>query len=221
MLTTGRLARCGPNDDGGDDVRDERRWALGRAGAATVGSLLVIALTLGACSGGDGADGVATLGGGRDGTTGSTGSSIDPEDALAEFAECMRDNGFEDFPDPQVDENGAIVIGGPGGGGGLPDDADFEEIQQAMEACQELLPQGLGPGEISEEDQAALQDAFLEYAQCMRDNGIDMPDPDFSGEGGAFGIGGEGIDPGDPDFQAADEVCRPLLEEVLPDAPGA
>jgi hypothetical protein len=193
----------------------------GRIGVATVGSLVAMALMLGACSGGDGGDGVATLGEGQEETTGASGSSVDAEDALAEFAECMRENGIEDFADPQVDENGAIVIGGPGGGGsGPPDDVDLEEIQQAMQTCQGLLPQGLGPGEISEEDQAALQDAFLEYAQCMRDNGIDMPDPDFS-EGGAFAIGGEGFDPDDPEFQAADEVCRPLLEEVIPGGPGS
>lgn len=193
----------------------------GRIVIAAVTSLAAMALVLGACSGGGGEDGVATLGGGQDDTSGATGSSVDAEDALAEFAECMRENGIEDFPDPQVDENGAIVIGGPGGGGsGPPDDADLEEIQQAMQACQDLLPQGLGPGEISEEDQAALQDAFLEYAQCMRDNGIDMPDPDFS-EGGAFAIGGEGFDLDDPEFQAADEVCRPILEEVIPGGPGS
>lgn len=193
----------------------------GRIVIAAVASLAAMALVLGACSGGGGEDGVATLGGGQDDTSGATGSSVDAEDALAEFAECMRENGIEDFPDPQVDENGAIVIGGPGGGGsGPPDDADLEEIQQAMQACQDLLPQGLGPGEISEEDQAALQDAFLEYAQCMRDNGIDMPDPDFS-EGGAFAIGGEGFDLDDPEFQAADEVCRPILEEVIPGGPGS
>lgn len=193
----------------------------GRIVIAAVASLAAMALVLGACSGGGGEDGVATLGGGQDDTSGATGSSVDAEDALAEFAECMRENGIEDFLDPQVDENGAIVIGGPGGAGsGPPDDADLEEIQQAMQACQDLLPQGLGPGEISEEDQAALQDAFLEYAQCMRDNGIDMPDPDFS-EGGAFAIGGEGFDLDDPEFQAADEVCRPILEEVIPGGPGS
>jgi hypothetical protein len=54
----------------------------------------------------------------------------------------------------------------------------------------------------------------------MRDHGIDMPDPDFSG-GGAFQIGGEGVDPAAPDFQAADEECRPILEDILPGRGGA
>jgi hypothetical protein len=89
----------------------------------------------------------------------------------------------------------------------------------AMEACRDLLPEGTGQREgMSAEDQAAFQDAMLEYAQCMRDEGIDMPDPDFSEGGGFIGMA-EGIDPSDPDFQAADEVCRPLMEEVLPGGP--
>ncbi len=57
---------------------------------------------------------------------------------------------------------------------------------------------------------------MLEYARCMRDEGVDMPDPDFSQGGGFIGMGGD-VDPDDPDFRAADEVCRSILEEVRPD----
>jgi hypothetical protein len=50
----------------------------------------------------------------------------------------------------------------------------------------------------------------------MRDEGIDMPDPDFSGGGGLFRMGGpgSGIDPDDPDFRAAQETCQPILQEL-------
>ena len=54
----------------------------------------------------------------------------------------------------------------------------------------------------------------------MRYHGIDMPDPDFSG-GGAFQIGGEGVDPEDSGFQAADEECRPILDDIFPGRGGA
>jgi hypothetical protein len=70
----------------------------------------------------------------------------------------------------------------------------------------------------SEEEQAELEDAFLEYAQCMRDHGIDFPDPEFNGDG-AVAIRGGG-DPDDPEFQAAEEACRTLLEDALPRAGG-
>ncbi len=56
----------------------------------------------------------------------------------------------------------------------------------------------------------------------MRDHGVDMPDPDFSGPGPGDGRGPFGdIDPGDPAFAAADEVCRDVFSEAgLGDRPG-
>jgi hypothetical protein len=175
----------------------------------------VLSFALVAC-GSDPGDGVATLQGGEGSASPSASPSVDPEDALADFAQCMRDKGIEDFPDPQVDEDGRISFGGGGGGGQAPEAGDFEEIQDAMEACRDLLPQDLGPGDISPEQQAEFQDALLHYAQCMRDNGIEMPDPEFGEGGQVFQIGGPGMDPEDPDFQAADEACRHFLEEVIP-----
>jgi hypothetical protein len=65
---------------------------------------------------------------------------------------------------------------------------------------------------------------MLEFAQCMREHGIDMPDPQ---QGGGIRIqrnsdgnvtNGEGvIDPESPEFQAAEEACRPILgDDVRP-----
>jgi hypothetical protein len=178
-----------------------------------------LALVLTAC-GGAGDGGVATL---EDGNTpgASASPSVSDEEALQAFAECMRENGVEDFEDPQLGGDGTIAFGpGASGDGRPPSQADQEAIQKALDACSDLLPQGIGDGGlgISAEDQAAFQDAMLEYARCMRDEGIDMPDPDFSVGGGFIGSA-TGIDPNDSDFQAADEVCRPILEGVLPDAP--
>ena len=49
------------------------------------------------------------------------------------------------------------------------------------------------------------EDAMLAFARCMREHGVDMPDPDFSGGGGVFRAGGpgSGIDPGSETFQKA------------------
>jgi hypothetical protein len=64
------------------------------------------------------------------------------------------------------------------------------------------------------------QEAFLAFAQCMRDHGIDMPDPEVSDEGGGrfsvgFSGGGPGSDADMEEFKAADEACRPLLENTV------
>ena len=100
-------------------------------------------------------------------------------------------------------------MGGPGGGEGF----DQEAVEKAMEACEDLAPRG--GGNFSEEDRQEMQDAALEHAQCMRENGVpDFPDPEFS-EGGAM-IELDGIDPESPAFQEAQEAC----EDKMPNRPG-
>jgi hypothetical protein len=145
-------------------------------------------------------------------------ASVDPEDAALAFAQCMRDNGI-DMPDPQVGSNGEFRITVNGGPGSM----DMEEMQAAQEACQDLMPGGGEPRELTAEQ----KDAMLGFAQCMRDHGIDMPDPEFEG-GGMVRIGGgpgtnggntdtgPAFDPGSEEFQAAAEACRGEFGEFLP-----
>jgi hypothetical protein len=177
-----------------------------------IAMLAIVTGLLAACANGSDDDGVATLGGDdATGATGSTGAAEDPEAALQAFAECMREHGIEDFPDPQIGEDGGIQIEAPAGG---PGDADRQTLNTAMEACQDLLPQDLGSGEEgpSAEDQAALEDAMLAYAQCMRDHGIDFPDPEFTDQGVIQRDGN--FDPSDPAFQDADEACNHFLDDA-------
>ena len=50
----------------------------------------------------------------------------------------------------------------------------------------------------------------------MRENGVDMPDPDFSGGGGGcFRVGGGGVDPDSATFRRAQEACQEILEDAL------
>ena len=66
------------------------------------------------------------------------------------------------------------------------------------------------------------EDAMLKFAQCMREHGVDMPDPDFT-SGGArmqFRAGAGGVDPEGPTFQKAQEACQEILEEAFVDGPG-
>jgi len=175
---------------------------------------LALTMAVTACGADEDEPSVATLNGTDDGGDsqddgGAADSEAELEEQALAFSECMRENGVPDFPDPQI-EDGRIQmrIGGPDGGGQL----DQEAMEEAMEACEDLAPRG--GGNLSEEDRQEMQDRFLEYAQCMRDNGYDMPDPDFSGDGGLFRMEGE---PDDPAFQQAQEAC----EDKLPGRPGA
>jgi hypothetical protein len=168
---------------------------------------------LAACSAGAAPSGVATLqspGAGEPTPSASPSASLDPETARLEFARCMRDHGI-DLPDPgSGGVSGPITIGGNG--------PDAEKMQTAMEACNSILGDAFGaPAQIDPE----MQDKMLEFAKCMRDNGVDFPDPDFSGGGGRISVGGPGgIDPSSKDFQAAQEACQSILGEFGPQING-
>ena len=41
----------------------------------------------------------------------------------------------------------------------------------------------IGDIEIDPEQQAEMQAQMLEFAECMREHGIDMPDPEFGADG--------------------------------------
>ena len=144
---------------------------------------------------------------GDDGTPASAQSARESNrQAELKFAQCMRENGI-DFPDPQADA-------GPGlnkvGEGSTP-----EEIRAAERAC-EKYRKDIKPPELSEEQQQEFKQAALEHARCMREHGIDFPDPTFSEDGGAqVRIGPGGVDPEDDDFKAAEKACGDKLSAAM------
>ena len=180
--------------------------------------VLSMLLLLSACGAGAG---VATLTGGDDSTPSPTASpsTQDPEEALLAFTECMRENGI-DLPDPVFrDAGGGGAQGGDVAeavpGAALPFDPNSDEFRAAQGACEQHL-EGLGalePGEAPELS-AEEEEAFLAFAECMRERGIDMPDP---GNGGIVVRPGseDDFDPMSEDFQAAEEECRTHLDGVL------
>ena len=70
---------------------------------------------------------------------------------------------------------------------------------------------------------ADRDEALLAFAQCMRDNGIDMDDPTFSDGGGgrALGLGRGGgerpLDQYGDDFTVAREACGDILAAAAPE----
>jgi hypothetical protein len=185
-----------------------RAWA----GAALLA--LVVTLVAAACGGEDEGAGVQVASLGETTTTDSgddsTASELDPGDAMLAFARCMRENGVE-VPDPQ---GGRITIRPGGGGGGAsperPATGERAKIDKARAACAEHL-EGVRP-QLSEADRAELQDAMLAYARCMREHGVDVPDPTFDGQGGGLRMRLESRD--DPDFEEAQQACQSHLQEL-------
>jgi hypothetical protein len=127
--------------------------------------------------------------------------------ALLQYAQCMRDHGVN-MPDPTFSDGGVRVEMRQDKG----DDPD--KIREAQEACKRYQDK-VKPPELSEGQEKKLREAALKNAQCMRDHGIDFPDPQF-GEGGRMTqkIGpGSGIDPNSRQFKDAMKACQK-------DAPG-
>jgi hypothetical protein len=182
------------------------------AGGAAASLLLLVAL--GACSGGDDGSEVASVDGGGEAASESEGegTAAEPasEEEVLDYFECLRSNGV-DIEDPTFDAEGNIDLGDSGLD---PGDVDREALQGAQDVCGEF-PQVAGG--MTSADQSELEDGMVELAECMRDQGIDMPDPDF--DGGAGSIFGD-IDTEDPEFQAAFDECRDTLGGVLPERAG-
>jgi hypothetical protein len=119
-------------------------------------------------------------------------------EATLEYARCMRERGF-DVPDPRPGEGGGLLLEQRG-----PDTAARRE---ADEECRKPLEK-LDPPELSDEQEQEFRDRALEFARCMRGEGIDFPDPTFGEDGRVQMRLGAGDDPRqDPRFEEAFEKC--------------
>ena len=158
---------------------------------------MAVLLLLGGCGSPDGdGDGVASAGGNsaQPPPAGETrrGSTADQ---LQQYAKCMRDNGV-DVPDPAAD-------GTFGGGAGNKIDRDSPAFTKAMDACKQHLP---GGGDLSTLD-PELIDQLRKVTQCLRDNGVDVPDPDPSSP--TLGMDRlRDVDQNSPVVRKAMEACK-------------
>jgi hypothetical protein len=172
----------------------KRRWRpdvpLGAVLALALG-----ALVLAGCggSGGGGSTETST-------TTASTGGGEGPGmfNISEEARACLKEKGVEP-PEFKAGE-------GPGGKGRPPTSAEgemreagpptgsvgggiSEEQEKAFEECGVEMPElKAGPGGAGGPNlnSAAFQKQVKEYVACVRENGYELAEPDFSGEGPIF-----------------------------------
>ncbi|MEU6430354.1 hypothetical protein ABZ860_31050 [Microbispora sp. NPDC046973] len=135
-----------------------------------LGPAFGLALALAGCGAAPADDGIASAGGATPGTAGgaaarpSASATVDRQEAQLKFAQCMREHGV-DVPDPDAD--GRVRIMGKKG--------DEAAMQKAMQACQHFMKDAVGD-KLGGDDPEA-RDRMVKFAQCMREHGIDMPDP--------------------------------------------
>jgi hypothetical protein len=212
------------------NASDERRTVQTRAAtlaAVLAVLLLAVAAVASGCGSASSDDGVAALDDESKTTSEDDGSknaaAEDPQDTALQWAKCMREHGV-DVPDPEV-EGGRFTVRA-GGPGRRLDRVDGKKFQAAQKACGTPFGKS-GPPPLSDEERAKLQETMLSFAKCMREHGVDMPDPQFSDTGGGMifragpGPGQGSVNPDSSKFREAEKACGEILENALPDRPGA
>lgn len=90
--------------------------------------------------------------------------------AAVQFAQCMRAHGYQ-VADPTFDEDGLPRFGGQPGG--VVKNDDFDRIRRS---CLEPLNAALQAAGVPNKKEINPDD-LLGFARCMREHGIDIPDP--------------------------------------------
>ena len=175
-------------------------WKLIAAGIVAVATAAVILSMAAWSSSGSG------------GTSGAAAS--DGEQAMLDFAQCMRDNGIPGFPDPVANPDGSFGFARPQG---VPSSV----LDDALASCQ-AEAQAIGLGVGSGAADPAVQDGLLEFSQCMRENGVpEFPDPRPNSDlpSGLHELF-EGIDQQAPRVQRAIQSCNSILAQLFGAAHG-
>ena len=93
----------------------------------------------------------------------------------------MRDKGL-DVPDPVLLADGAVDWATLKES--MSQDPNFDEndsrTKSALDECSPILERVVMVDKQSPEDEIEFQDKSLDFAQCIREGGLDVPDPDFS-----------------------------------------
>ena len=212
------------------------------AGAASLAGVVLLAA---ACGGGG--SGTAKAADSSTTVAPSSSSSAAQQQTMSDYLQCLKDHGIT----VPTDANGNPTFGPRGGNdanggngstgaapsappdsaGTPPSSFDRSAFQQARQACGTPPGRAGGTGGAggAPADPQAAQQAALQFAACLRAQGLNVPDPDFStttttpptsagtanGTGGGFRRGGGAIgaimrnlDQNDPTVQAALQKCQ-------------
>lgn len=135
-------------------------------------AMVVTVAVIAGCGGSRRSDGTSTNGttsttsaaAGSTGADDETNATRTAREKAVEFAACMRENGYADFPAPKASgefPSFGISVSGP-------------VWLQALRACKELRP----PGSFSADTSPEQVSAGRRFARCVREHGVpDFPDP--------------------------------------------
>jgi hypothetical protein len=144
--------------------------------------------------------------------SGPTGSGISRFKAIRE---CLQKNGIT-LPQRTPGTRPTPGAGGfPGGAGpALPKGVTRAQYEAALKKCGGR-PLGGGASRLKN---PVYQKALAKFATCMRENGVNVPQPNTSGTGPVFNI--KGLNTASAQFKTAESKCSSQLQGAFRTRPG-
>jgi hypothetical protein len=199
--------------------------ALRRPAAGVLAILTLASVGLAAC-GGSSSGTASNASAAATGTTrASTSTTASPHPSAPGTAQsrfpairaCLQKNGIT-LPQPtqggSVGGPGAFLRAGGGAGGPqLPNGVTRAQFRAALKKCGagnvvRAFGRPNGPGSRPANNPVFRQ-ALAKYAECLRQNGVNLPAPNTSGQGPIFRT--KGLNTSSPQFRAATTKCRATL----------
>jgi hypothetical protein len=187
-------------------------------------ALIAAALVLVGCGGSSGGSSTETTTTASSGKEGGPGGMFNiSEEAKA----CLKEKGVE-LPGFKGGEGGPPSSGEKPAGGEMPKRGEggppggfggegSEEMKKAFEECGVETPKFKGgAGSRPNTNSAAFKKQVNEYVACVRENGYELAEPNFSGEGPIF----EKAESESAEFKKASAQCQELLGGPQGSQPG-
>jgi hypothetical protein len=203
-------------------INGNRRNPAGAAkpAAAAVLVLLLACLGLAACGGSSkssstSANAAATSSTAEGARTGPTGPRAGRFQALRE---CLQKNGItlpKRTPGQRPGGGAGGFLGGGAGGPRLPAGVTRAQYEAAVRKCGGAAFVGAGNPIRS----PAVKQAVAKFAKCMRENGVNVPEPNTSGNGPIFNT--KGLNTTSAQFKTAETTCSSYLRSAFRRGPSA
>jgi hypothetical protein len=152
-------------------------------------------------------------------STGSTSTSTTPgtpgggrgSTGFTALRECLQKNGITLPKRTPGSRSGGGFVPGAGAGGGpqLPGGVTRAQYEAALKKCGGGSGHFFRGGAAGRLNNPVFKAALAKYGDCLRQNGINLPVPNTSGNGPIFDT--KGINTGSAQFKAASVKCRSVL----------
>jgi hypothetical protein len=202
VMTVLTLASLGLTACGGSSGSTSSQANAAATSTAGVSTSTAGSTTTGPAKTGSPRTGTSTTGSSQQGT----GTQRARSGQFAGLRECLQKNGIT-LPKP--------IPGAGLGGLRIPKGVTPARYQAALRKCSGFFGGGTG---VRPTASPVFRQALAKYAACLRQNGVNIPAPNTSGNGPVLGT--KGLNTSSPQFRTATMKCRAVLAAAFR-APGS